>query len=293
MQPLVQMQSTSMPKGSPTIPESSDLLNLAKASVFVLKISGQFKKRKEKVIYASGFSIGVNGVLMTCASVLTNVSSLKIQVRSLNQEGFNETANVVHLSPEWDLALLKVGTINSSASMALAIDGSIFEGETLFHIGHPHNFVGSFLTGRAAYPCFENVILPNDSSTCEEYTCDPLSLTPRYRIMGHIWNDDVFGKLDDEEFEFERNLHPRIPIIQCAGMSCEDGCLGGPVFNDRGKIVGMMVAEVHGYQIAIHVTLLRLFVQRYIKQKNVCASIVDPKGKKLMEEFVPKKKKKH
>ncbi|VFQ59407.1 unnamed protein product [Cuscuta campestris] len=278
-----------MPKGSTTIPESSDLLYLAKASVFVLKISGHFKKKK-KAIYASGFSIGVDGVLMTCARVLTNIKSLKIEVRSLDEEGFNRTAKLVLLSTEWDLALLEVDRINSSASMTLAMDGSISEGEALFHIGHPHNFIGSFLTGRAAYSCVESVILPSDSCTCAKYACDPLDSTPRYRIMCHIWNDEVFAQFHGKEFQFEKNLHPHVPIIKCAGLSCEDGCLGGPVFNDRGKIVGMMVAQVHGYQISIHVTLLRFFVQRYIEQQNACSSSLDVKRKEPMEELVPKKK---
>lgn len=264
--------------------KSATLFQEAKSCVFVLKIFG-CSENNTLMTYASGFSIGVDGFLLTCGHTFYKLSSVVIGVRSLDEDRFSHEAELVHLMPSWDLALLKVNNIESCGSIALAPDGSLREGETLYHIGHPHSFVGSCLIGNAAYSCSESAIIPKDSRTCEEFVCDPLSSTSEYRIMGHVFNRDVFAKPGRQVDEYEKELHPLVPIIQFSGLCCEDGCSGGPVFNDRKQIVGLLIGRVDGFEIAVHVTLLRFFVQDYLQQQSIGASTL------LKSKDVPRKKK--
>ncbi|GFP92135.1 hypothetical protein PHJA_001357600 [Phtheirospermum japonicum] len=118
----------------------------------------------------------------------------------LDDNDFSE-AELFYQRPKWDLALLRVNIVGDWCSGKLATDGSILAGQTLFHIGHPSRFVGSFLTGRAAYRCLD-VVVPSRAQTC-----------------------------------------------------------GGPLFNDRGEIVGMVVLGLDGYDIAIHVAMLEHFMK--------------------------------
>lgn len=57
----------------------------------------------------------------------------------------------------------------------------------------------------------------------------------------------------------QKSLVPSVPIVQCNGINAGPGCSGGPLFNLEGKIVGMLVGRVDGYDIAIHVTALKMF----------------------------------
>lgn len=48
-------------------------------------------------------------------------------------------------------------------------------------------------------------------------------------------------------------------MSKCNGINAGPGCSGGPLFNMEGKIVGMLVGRVDGYDIAIHVAALKMF----------------------------------
>lgn len=76
-----------------------------------------------------------------------------------------------------------------------------------------------------------------------------------------MWNSSYFDVCKPPRITILKNLIARIPIIQCAGLLCQDGCSRGPIFNTQGKLVGMMVGETDDGQIAIHVSLLKRFVK--------------------------------
>ncbi|MCI25517.1 hypothetical protein A2U01_0046708 [Trifolium medium] len=46
-------------------------------------------------------------------------------------------------------------------------------------------------------------------------------------------------------------------------MICGPGSSGAPVFNVKGEIVGMHVYGIRSYEVCIHVTALRAFLENY------------------------------
>ncbi|KAH0718290.1 hypothetical protein KY285_014321 [Solanum tuberosum] len=156
--------------------------------------------------------------------------------------------------------------MNDCQYVGLNNSDSLSVGQTLLHIGHPNNFVGSFLTGKIAFECEGNIEIPTTNLTCKSYTPTALETTPEYRIMGDIWNRHVF--VDPRSFTYEKNLHPFVPVIQMYGFVCGEGCSGGPVFNFRGEVVGMVAMSANGYEIAIHVAILRETVRLFKEQHS-------------------------
>ncbi|CAH9125431.1 unnamed protein product [Cuscuta epithymum] len=128
----------------------------------------------------------------------------------------------------------------------------------LFHMGNPQNFVGTFATGHCLFPC-KNVVVPSVRLTCAEYESQALARTPEYRIMGDIWNMESFPS--GKKFAYEKELNPLIPIIQMSGLVGGGGSSGGPVFNTNQELVGMLVMGADGFEIAIHVSMLKQFLK--------------------------------
>ncbi|KAF5751204.1 hypothetical protein HS088_TW02G00214 [Tripterygium wilfordii] len=112
--------------------------------------------------------------------------------------------------------------------------------------------------GHVSYRCVEDVFIPTDHQTCSQYDSTALTRTLNYRVMGDIWNVNVFRRLLAAQVKLEhaKNLHPLVPVIQCSSFVSGPS---GSVFN--GEVVGMMVLVSEGYDIAVHVTLLREFMK--------------------------------
>jgi len=142
-------------------------------------------------------------------------------------------------------------------------------------MGHSTGLAWSAFVGRAAYPCVNTFQPFSNNETCGTYVSTILKTTPRYRIMGHVINEAYLQEADKVEYKFLQDLHPLIPIIQCANLMCEGGCSGGPVFNTQGKVVGMLVMGIHDCSISIHVALLKEFVKLAAQDSNK----VDKRGK--------------
>jgi hypothetical protein len=102
-----------------------------------------------------------------------------------------------------------------------ADDGSISDCQTLLQVGHSKDLIRSIFVGRAAYSCVKDLVRLGPVKT---------------------W----------EDFPFEKNLDPSIPIIQCNGFLCRKGCSVGPIFNTQGKVVELVVGEFDNCQTAIH-----------------------------------------
>ncbi|KAK1362890.1 hypothetical protein POM88_038451 [Heracleum sosnowskyi] len=228
-----------------------------KPIIWVIKVSGVVKRHPQK-FFATGFSMRNDGLLLTSAHAINGVTAMKIKARKLTEEKF-ETAEVKYIRLKWDLALLKVNNVTDCSVGEFVSDGSIWKGQPLLHIGHPFDFVGSYLIGRACFSCVENVISPRNSENCGSYDSKACKQTPEYRVMGHMWNRAYFSRNQDLSFSFEKSLVPSVPIVQCNGINARPGSSGGPLFNMEGKVAGMLVGKVDGFDIAIHVAALKMF----------------------------------
>ncbi|MCH90937.1 hypothetical protein A2U01_0011860, partial [Trifolium medium] len=118
--------------------------------------------------------------------------------------------------------------------------GKLEVGETIMAFGHPWQFFASGMVGHNIYP-----------------------------IMGHAWNADIFNWAKDDptdmrDLSFEKNLLANCPIIQAAGMICGPGSSGSPVFNVKGEIVGMHLYGIKSFEVCVHVTALRSFLDNYL-----------------------------
>lgn len=243
------------------------LYNRFKPVLWVVRIKYIAEERHMET-FGTAFSVSSNGLLLTTAHFFPK-NFYELDVRRLDEPNF-QSATVAYEKPKWDVLLLQVIDMNDCPYVGLNNNDSLSVGQTLLHIGHPNNFVGSFLTGKIAFECKGNIEIPMTNLTCKSYTPSALETTPEYRIMGDIWNMHVF--VDPRSFTYEKNLHPFVPVIQMCGFICGEGCSGGPVFNVRGEVVGMVAMSANGYEIAIHVAILRetlrLFKEQHSDDEN-------------------------
>ncbi|XP_050237532.1 uncharacterized protein LOC126687161 [Mercurialis annua] len=239
-----------------------------KGIVWVLRLAHQSQDNALIYTFATAFSVDNNGLIMTSAFPFRNKPLPCINARRLDDDAFLYEVKVVRIKSRWNVALLRVKNVPCCNFGRFAVDSSLFEGQKVLHMGHPGNFVGSLTVGTVVFPCVDNVHVPLDNQKCENYTCTALNITPQYRIMGNIWNSGVWVGADLEDYVFERQLHPQTPIIQIYGLGFRDGCLGGPVFNIRGEIVGMMSMSHLNFEIAIHGSLLRQVLSEIEEKKE-------------------------
>ncbi|KAG9154646.1 hypothetical protein Leryth_021141 [Lithospermum erythrorhizon] len=254
---------------SPTDEDHLTDYHLAKLSDELKRVTWVIKIDDGKPTVATGFAIkfrdfmNVNDedvLLLSCAHILNNKEKYSIMARKIDDKGFILGAEIIAMKPTWDLSLLVVKGGNAIYGAEFAEDGAISSCQTLLHVGHSQSLVYSVFVGRAVYPCV-NDCLPRRREICASYVCSSLNATPDYRIMGHVFNKDYFREHQSINFPYEKTLYAHIPIIQCAGLYCESICAGGPVFNTQGHIVGMIIGEKDGCEIAIHVALLKEFVR--------------------------------
>lgn len=217
----------------------------------------------------TGFAVSDSGHIMTTANLFNTGMIPLIKARRLDQDTFN-IAELVKIFPEWNLAMLKVN--NRTPFGQFPSNGDLVAKQSLLYIGHPNRYIGHCLFGRVSFPCLDMVTLPTlptdgDTLTCKLYQSNE---TLPYRVLGDIYNSNYFrNKNDDTTTKFMEDLHPLIPIIQANGFCWNkefegefggDGLEGGPMFDSKGKVVGMMFTEEEGCQLGIHASLLKHFM---------------------------------
>jgi len=198
-------------------------------------------------------------VILTCDHVLGD-DDQKVKVRNFNHKS-SFKARILRRNPSRDIALLVLqNAADKFASAEFVEDESISLGQALFHIGNPNWFVWSFYMGCAGYEC-NGAVAPSRDNTKQSKRHKPdLNKTKSHLELGDFFNKAFYRQNGDERFKYMEQLNPEVPVIQCCGMGATNGCSGGPVFNDEGKIVGMMGAEISEFNIATHVSMLRAYV---------------------------------
>ncbi|XP_059294634.1 uncharacterized protein LOC132047633 [Lycium ferocissimum] len=206
-----------------TILELRESYNNWKSVVWVVRI---LHEAQGDILLTTGtaFCVSSDGLILTSAHLFPKTSYV-LDVRRLDEANFRR-ANVVFEKPKWDVILLQVLDVNGCQYATLTNDGSLSVGQSLLHIGNPYQFVGSFLMGKVAFECIDHVEVPIFGATCKTYVSTALSTTPGHRIMGHVWNKDIFRH--SSFGTYAKNLHPLVPIIQMYSLICGEGCSGGP-----------------------------------------------------------------
>ncbi|XP_043812056.1 uncharacterized protein LOC110613158 [Manihot esculenta] len=204
---------------------------------------------------------------MTSAHILPKGCS--IFARRQDENDFPYEVDILHHKLNWDIALLHIKGVHDSCYGRLARDRSLNVAQMLLYI-HPYSFVGSFLVGKVAFQCVDDVVLPTGTQTCQTYLSTALQSIPRYRIIGDVWNSHVFENFETNvKWTFEKSLHPLVPLIQIYGFVFGESSSGGPVFNTEGEIMGMLSMGSGGFDIAIHVSLLRQVMREKEEHLNI------------------------
>ncbi|XP_074375414.1 uncharacterized protein LOC141717219 [Apium graveolens] len=163
------------------------------------------------------------------------------------------------------IALLKVPNIDGCECVEFLTNVWLSAGEELITLG-----VSTCLLGHAFFGCTEIEKIKRDDKIKTE-TYKPEHSIQKYRVLGDVYNEEVFEK--DRCEKYMREFNPFVPIIECQ-LNTIVGNSGSPVFNARGEVVGM----VHGHSgpdsISIHVSELVDFLDDYIKRL-----VVDPPSK--------------
>ncbi|KAK9704862.1 hypothetical protein RND81_07G017800 [Saponaria officinalis] len=237
-----------------------NLYESLKPIIWVLSVEGVFKQQLT-IHSLTGFAIDRDGHVMTCAhGGWQKWSGVTIKARPLcGTDGFEFEATVVNVRLKNDMCLLKIPT--TFEAYGRFGSGNLEIGENVMTIGHPNDCVGSGVVGQVVYPCTADANFAyDDFHTCDTYMCDSMMYTPDYRIMGHFWNYQYLRSVKPPPI-FEKNLQANLPVIQCSGLVGGAGSSGAPIFNLRGEIVGMLAMGFGGYEIGLHVTGLKKFIQ--------------------------------
>lgn len=271
--------------------DPSQLHENLKKVVWSIKIVDKVKEGvKEQAVHARGcgFLITPNGYIMTCASIFMNLdwNTMEIWARRLDQKTFKKVKPKLRRS-QWDLALLKikVDKFSDQEYGSFSEDGLPRAGQPILTIGRTSHFVGSIRYGNVGVRCTQVTRLSrlNSNRKCEDHIYHAYfynrSHSSNNLNMGCFWNIYFFSRVDSldpepenpeptepELYQFEKQLHPYVPVIHCNGFSTNhDHCFGSPespgspVFNLAGEIVGMLSSKFHNFDIAIHVSALLRF----------------------------------
>lgn len=124
--------------------EMQQLYNRSKPVVWVVRIKHMVEEELVET-FGTAFSVSRDGLLLTTAHFFPK-TLYGLDVRRLDEPNF-QSANVVYEKPKWEVLLLQAIDMNDCQYVGLNNSDSLSVGQTLLHIGHPNNFVGSFLTG--------------------------------------------------------------------------------------------------------------------------------------------------
>lgn len=141
---------------------------------------------------ASGTVVDARGYVVTAAHIATSVD---LQARAMTPDGRAHEAVILHVSPERDLALLRIEPIPGLVAAQLAEEDSVRRGDRVFAIGTPDNVAGVVASGEVRRPRLPDRV--------------------HYGAYGF-----------SEAIELDIDASP--------------GFSGGPVFDRKGKMIGMM-----------------------------------------------------
>ncbi|KAK9733403.1 hypothetical protein RND81_04G066100 [Saponaria officinalis] len=229
--------------------------------VWLIEIFGKYTDSKiEKPLeLLSGFGVHKSNLIVTYSGSIC-LDGFCIRAKRVTGNDDFKDCTIVKNWARLHLAVLLVENVAADDNVLEFGVGNLEVGERVFHIGHPLGFEASFLSGEVVFRC-RPIDYKFTKETCDHYENSIADQQfSDYRIMGSYFNVRWFKNSMNQgvgvAYNKLKSLHSRIPIVQLNGMMVKSGCYGGPLFNSRGQVVGIMFGGIIGYPIAIHVSVL-------------------------------------
>ncbi|KAG5561174.1 hypothetical protein RHGRI_004258 [Rhododendron griersonianum] len=208
---------------------------------------------EEKFIRGTGVIMNSRGFILTCAQLIPPNFS-KIQFRRVNDESFSECVLVARKA-DLDLAVVRPvkdeGVVSDFGKFGFR--EFIDVGMEVFSIAHPRDLCYSLVIGQVTVPCLYDGTAPSDY---------PRDQTPISRLVGFVVDD----KLDDELKHLAKDLQ-LIQINNFHGTNnLERTSFGAPVFDSRGRVIGLNTFVLEEMDFAIHMSVLEKFWKENVSE---------------------------
>ncbi|KAI8567283.1 hypothetical protein RHMOL_Rhmol02G0109000 [Rhododendron molle] len=179
----------------------------------------------------------------------------KIQFRRVNDESFSKCALVAR-KEDLDLAIVRPvkdeGVVSDFGKFGFR--EFIDVGIEVFSIAHPRDLCCSLVIGQVTFPCLYDGTAPSDY---------PQDQTPSSRLVGFVVDD----QLEDELKHLAKDLQ----LIQINNFHGTNNLerrtsFGAPVFDSRGRVIGLNTFVLEEMDFAIHMFVLEKFWKENVSE---------------------------
>ncbi|XP_058198737.1 uncharacterized protein LOC131314231 isoform X2 [Rhododendron vialii] len=209
---------------------------------------------EEKFIRGGGVIMNSRGFILTCAQLIPPNFS-KIQFRRVNDESFSECVLVAR-KEDLDLAIVRPVKDEGAVSDfgKFGFQEFIDVGMEVFSIAHPGDLCYSLVIGQVAFPCLYDGTAPSDY---------PRDQTPSSRLVGFV--------VDDQRDDELKHLAKDLQLIQINNFHgthnlARRTSFGAPVFDSRGRVIGLSTFVLEEMDFAIHMSVLEKFWKENVSE---------------------------